>query len=185
MTKNTKLRKITYNDQKIVYKDLTALEIATIDNIKNESIKYETAAKLSIVEPTDTIDIPIGILIQIGRNSYKNSVVPLGDQELFEITVAEFRERLRDEGSSPVPLIAEILKVLPGQSFTDLMKLTYLDLLELVCVCERIKGEQILTVKKGLPNKKGFKLVNTKDLPDDGKSLQQKMADLNNALGTN
>jgi hypothetical protein len=45
-----------------------------------------------------------------------------------------------------------------------------------------VKGSQILRVTKGLPKKKGVTLVNPKELPDDGKSLQEKMAELNAVL---
>lgn len=183
MTRNTKLYQVTYLGKKIIYRDLTVKEVDFIDGIKDQILKSELAGKLALIEPTDTIKVPAGILIQIGYNSLKNSVKNTRDKDLFEITVKEFRKNLEEESKSPIPLIIEILKVLPGQSATDLMNLTYNDLIELVCACEKIKGAQILSVGGKHKPHKGVKLVDPKNLPDDGKSLQQKMDELNKVLG--
>lgn len=183
MTRNTKLYQISYNGIKIVYRDLTAKEVGFVENIKTETLRYEIAAKLVISEPTDTTGIPIGIMLQIGSNAYINSSKYIRDKDLFEITVKESRDGLEKETSSPMALIAEIIKSIPGQSITDLFELTYKDLIELVCVCEKIRGVQLLSVVDGLQKKKGIRLVDPKNLPDEGKSLQQKMDDLNNFIG--
>lgn len=183
MTRNTKLHKIATDKLTIIYRDLTVKEVGFLNGINNQTLKYEFAAKLSIIEPTDTKDIPIGLLIQVGQNTYKNSVNCSIDKDLFEIKTKEFRNLLESDMASPLPLISEIIKSVPGQSITDLLELTYEDLLELVCLCEKIREKQILNISTGV-KKKGMKLVNTKDLPDDGKSLKEKMAELNSALGT-
>lgn len=183
MTRNTRLHKVNYNETEIIYRDLTVTEIDFLENIKKEVVKFEFAAKLAIIEPTDTKDIPIGTIVQVGNNALSNSTKSARDKDLFEITVKEFRSSLENESASPLPLIAEVIKTVPGQSITDLLQLTYNDLIELVCLCEKIRNTQILSVGQG-PKKKGIKLVDPKNLPDDGKSLKEKMAELNAALGT-
>lgn len=184
MTKNTKLHKIKHAGKAIIYRDLVAEEVCFLHNIKNETIRFEFAAKLAIQEPTDTKEIPWPILLQIGSNTLNNSSRVLRSKDLFEITVKEFRQNLEREDLGPMPLIGEILKALPGQSITDLLKLTYVDLIEIACLCEKIRGIQILNVGKVFGKKKGVKLVDPKSLPDDGKSLRRKMEELNAFLGT-
>lgn len=184
MTRNTKLYQVTYNNVKIIFRDLTVKEVDFIDGITNEVLKGELAGKLAIIEPTDTKDVPIGVLLQVGSKAFKNSIKNKRDKDLYEIAVKDFRKKLEDESKSPLPLIVEILKVLPGQSVTDLLDLTYNDLIELACMCEKIKGSQILNTSQGIPKKKGIKLIDPRNLPDDGKSLKDKMAELNNVLGT-
>lgn len=183
MTRNTKLYKVTHKNQEIIYRDLTVAELGVLDKIKADTSKFEFAAHLALVKPTDTNGIPFGVLIQIGRNAYINSY-KIKDKNVFELTVEELRKGFDADSDSPMPLIEEIIKAMPGQSATDLMNLTFKDLIELVCLAERIRGIQILNAGKVQKQRqKGAKLVDTSELPDDGKSLQQKMAELNAALG--
>lgn len=182
MTRKTKLHSLTQMGLRVIYRDLNLRETTLLLGIKNETVRCEMAAKLAVIEPTDTKGIPIGVMLQVGNNTLINSTKVASDKELCEIIIKEYRAELGEDSSSPLALIAEILKVLPGQSFTDLLELTYEDIIELVCLCEKIKGVRIFAF--GEPaKKKGNRLVNTRDLPDDGKSLKEKMAELNSILG--
>lgn len=182
-TKNTTLHKIKYDKTTVVFRDLTINEVCFLKNIKEEVYKQEYAGTFAIVEPTDTTSIPWAIKLQVGQRAIFNSTKTLNDKDLFEVTVKEYRQQLEKDTTSPMPLMIEILKVLPGQSITELLNMTYNDLIEIACVCESLSGKQILNVEKGFTKKKGIKLLDPKTLPDDGKSLQEKMTELNLALG--
>lgn len=182
MTRKTKFHSLTYNNIKIIYRDLNVREIGLLLGIKNLAIRCEMAAKLAIIEPTNLNDIPIGIIAQVGNNAILNSTKVFSDKELFEIAVKEYRTDIGGDNLNALTLIGEILKVLPGQSFTDLLNLTYEDLIELACLCESIKGSKIFSFGEPPGKKKGTKLVNTSELPDKGKSLREKMAELNSFL---
>jgi len=178
ITRNTKLYKIStiINKKKedIYYRDLNALEFAFLNNIKNDLIKSDMAGRKVIVNQ-DVDKLPFGVIFKIGEDALKKVNDFLSDTQLFEITVKEFRESLLKDDA--MVAIKHILSCIPGQSFTDLIKLNIKDLLELVCLCEYIIGKQLLGVDK----KHG--LVNKNKLPDDGKSLQEKMNALNGHLG--
>lgn len=172
-TRNTKLYKVNYNDQgikkEIIYRDLTNLEYSFLSNIKNDALRVEMAGKTVI----DEIDIPIGTLLLIGKKVLDNITDLLSSEELFNITLDEFKNNIKNDNI--MMAIKQILCVLPGQSFTDLLNLNIKDLLELIVLCEEIQGKPIL--KRG-----GVKLKH--NLTDeDKKSLQQKMNELNKFVG--
>lgn len=174
ITKNTKLYKIScrINKQKeeIYYRDLNTLEYSFLINIKNEGIRNDIAGKLVIVF-RDVDTIPFGVRMNIGQDIINRTQNFCNSSELIEISIAEFRESiLQDE---MMMAIKQILNILPGQSYTELLKLNIKDLIELACLCELLIGKPIFK-KHGLLNGK---------LPDDGKSLQEKMNALNKQLG--
>ena len=170
LTRNTKLYKITSSGKKkkdILYRDLNSIEYAFLNNIKNQAIRAEIAGYISIYN-SDPNDVPLGIKIQIGNDVISRVESLLTSKQLFEITVNEFRDHIKHDDA--LMAIKQILSCLPGQSITELLKLNIKDLLEIVCLCE-------LLINKPLFDFHGKRsgLVNTKDLPDDGKSLQEKM----------
>lgn len=181
MTRNTKLYKISClvgkQKQDVYYRDLTALEYTYLSNLKNNVIKYEMAAR-NVILKTDPDKIPIGPLLKIGEDAYNkiSSFMNPENHQLFDITISEFRESLKTDDI--MIMIRYILTCIPGQSFTDLIKLNIKDLIEIVCMCEVMVGKPIFggTKKHGL--------VNKASLPDDGKSLQEKMNALNKFVGT-
>lgn len=183
MTKNTKLHRIKHDKTEIIFRTLTINEVCFLNNIKDEVTRQEYAAKLAITEPTDTSIIPWAIYIQVGLRAYQLSTKSIADKDIFEVTVKEYRQRIEEDTVSPMPLIGEILKVFPGQSITDLMNMTYEDLIEIAALCETMTGKQILNVGRPVSKRKGVKLVDPRSLPDDGKSLQRKMDELNAHLG--
>jgi hypothetical protein len=180
MTRNTKLYKIqtTINKKKqdIYYRDLTTVEYTFLVNIKNTAIRDDLAGRTAIYL-TDPEKIPFGTRITIGRDVLRRVNNILEDKELFEITVHDLRDNLKKDDF--MMAIKTIVTCIPGQSITELLKMTLTDLLELVCLCELVVGKQIL----GVGNIKKHGLINTKNLPDDGKSLQEKMDALNSHLG--
>jgi len=184
MTKNTTFYRIKQQDKEIIYKDLSVLELSYLENIKNDITRNEFAAKACIVSPDNLSSVPWPILQQVGRNAIENSVKYISDKQLFEISVKEYRNTLSDKNSS-LSMIKHIMLAFPGQSITDLLKLTWKDLIELVCLSEEVLGKRIFNIAGGpqAPIKKGTRLVNPQYFRDDGKSLQDKMNELDNVIG--
>lgn len=180
MTRNTKLHKLKFGKESVTYRDLNTQEISFLNGISNDSVRYEMAAKTAMLDPEQNVPWPI--LQQVGERALAHSEKLLSDKHLFEITVKECRESLTTD--SILSLISHIIRVFPGESVVELMKLTPKDLIELVCLAEQMTNSQIFTIK-GAPvrKKRGVKLVNPTDLPDDGKGLQDKMNELNSMLG--
>jgi len=178
LTRNTKLYKIKYTLNKkqneVYYRDINALEYSFLCNLKNGVIVNDLAAK-SVIVFTDPETIPFGTRQLIGKDVITKTNDVIQSKQLFEITVNEFREKLNHDDI--MVAIKNILTCIPGQSFTDLIKLNFKDLLELVCLCEYIIGKPILDIGK----KRG--LINKNSLPDNGKSLQEKMNGLNSSIG--
>lgn len=147
-------------------------------------MKHDLAAKTCIIEPTDLTNIPWPILQQIGQSTINHSTKWVNDKQLFEILVKEYRKDILD-GTSPLGMIKKIIEVFPGQSITELLKLTFKDLVELVCLAEQVTGKKILNVAGGpVPRRKGSRLANAQVLEgEDGQSLQDKMNALNASLG--
>lgn len=180
MTRNTKLYKTSFmrNSEKIevLYRDLTTLELSFLFNIKNDISRYDMAASVAIYNYNPS-EVPIGVKVKIGEEILSKALEIVNDIQLLEISVSEFRESVKKD--DVMMCIKYILSIIPGQSFTDLLNLNFKDLIELVCLCEEITGKSIFT----FGGKKGTTLINPKNLPDDGKSLQQKMDELNNFVG--
>ena len=180
ITKNTRFYKISCivdkKKQDVYYRDLNALEYSYLSNIKNNVIRCEMAARTVIIK-VDPDKIAIGPLLKIGEDVFNrtDSFLSPDNHQLFDITISEFRESLKNDDI--MILIKHILTCLPGQSFTDLIKLNIKDLVELVCMCEYLIGKPIFG------NQKKHGLVNKSNLPDDGKSLQEKMNSLNGFVG--
>lgn len=182
MTRKTKFHKVKVNGKQVIFRDLTVLELSYLLEIKSDVSRNEMAAKVAIHD-SDVADIPWPILQQIGKSSIEHSAKWISDKQLFEILVKEYREELKD-GTSPLSMIKHVLQAFPGQSVTELLKLTWKDLVELTCLAEEVLGRKIFNVA-GMPNipKQGTKLVNPQSFEDDGMSLQQKMDALNASLG--
>jgi len=178
MTKNTKLYKATSvtstNKTVVNFRTLTLEEIGYLSDIKNIIERNRLAGELVIL---DKIEIPWPIVMQIGERSLELSIQPVSDSELFELTVKEYRDRVSKD---PVLLgLTHLLRLFPGQSITDLFKLTHLDIIELICFCEMYGDKSIFQVKgfkSSGPQKKGMRLVNPND---SSQSLQEKMENLN------
>lgn len=179
MTRNTRLYKIKSTTQSYIYRDLTAKEIDFLDSIKNDTVRYEMAAKVALVDCDKSVPWPL--LQQIGARVLEKSKDIIIDKDLFEITIKESRDKL--ESDTLMFLISHVIKYFPNESIIDLMNLTYKDLIELVCLAETMNDTRIFNVGKSPIKRKGRKLVNPNEFPDDGKGLQEKMNELNSMLG--
>lgn len=163
--------------KEVLFRDLTSEEISFLQNIKNDAIRAEFAGRIS-TKDINKEDIPWSSLMQIGQEALSASNIIFSDEIVLEMTVKDMREKVNND--FVLASIIRILKTIPSQSFTDLIKLTPVDLLELVCICEKLAGESLFEFDK---KKKGISLVNPKDLPDEGKSLQKEIARLNSEMG--
>jgi hypothetical protein len=180
MTRQTKLYKTSFNNKnekvEVYYRDLTVLEISFLSNIKNDIVRYDLAGVTAIYN-IDSDKVPFGTRVKIGEEALSRSLELVNDQTMLEISVSDFRDSIKKD--DVMMSLKYILSILPGQSFTELLKLTHKDLVELICLCEEISGKQIFNFGK----RKGTNLINPTSLPDDGKSLQQKIDALNSHLG--
>jgi len=178
MTRNTRMYRLkpVINGKKteIIYRDLTCLELSAINNIKNKATQSEMAAIYAITN-LDPMIVPWPIKQQIGLDILTKSSECITDMEMKDITITEFRNN--DITEDPfIPDILMILRHFPGQSITELLNLTHRDLIELVIICEKVSNSKIYG--NGNPGKNTH-LVNPKDLPDGGKSLQREIEKLN------
>lgn len=179
MTKNTKLYKtyFTKHEKKIdiYYRDLTVLELSFFSNINNDFIRNEMAGKVAIVN-MDPADVPYPTIERIGEESYLNSTKEINDEQLLEICVSEFRDTVPTDYT--LMCILRINQAFPTQPILELMNLTNKDLIELVVLAEISLGKPLFNFKNGI-TKKGMNLIDPHSLPDDGKSLQEQMNELN------
>lgn len=169
--------KITFQDgDAITYRTLSAGELEFLDSIENESTREERAGILA----SGDNNIPWQKLFLVGRRAIKRSKKTITDDTLFEIKVLEARKKI-SSNKSALSFIAKILQYFPNQSITELLDKTYDELIELLCLCEHVSGQQIIPV--GRIKKRGQRIVNPKAMKDGGKALQEKMNELNNSLG--
>lgn len=184
MTRHTKLHKFTatVNGEKeeILFRDLNYLELSFLKNIKNDAIRCQIAGKIAIYD-RDPNSIAWAPLMQIGESAIQNGDKIFNNDVVFEMFVKECKDSAKHDVM--LIMISKILSCLPGQSFTDLLKLTPEDLLELVVVCENITGETLIDTE-GKQKKKGMKLTNPENLSEeDSKNLRQQIAKLNASHG--
>lgn len=182
MTRNTKLYKTkTTSGKEIWYRTLSVEELSFLDGIKNDITRSEMAGKLAVYKGELTHE-DWALAITIGNKAIEYSTDVVADDRIFEITVKELRKKIVND--SALIAIKNILSVMPGQSVTDLLKLTYTDLIEMVCLGEILCGKPLINFGGDkAPPKKGMHLINPADLSDeDGKTLQDKMNELNSTL---
>jgi hypothetical protein len=177
MTRNTRLYKASIINNKkttsIIFRTLTIEELQLLISINNIHERNTLAGELSILKKQElgwqTID-------QIGDYAIRYSTQVVEDADLFELTVRDVRDKVAKD--SVLIAMTHILRLFPGQSITDLMKLTHLDIIELMCFAE-IYGDKALFNVKGFKTsspKKGMRLVNP---TSEAGTLQDKMEELN------
>lgn len=176
-TRNTKLYKSTVFNQNgdkvdVIYRDLNVEETTYIINLKNESKKREEAYKLAV---DGEYHLSWPTILQIGETIILKSKNITEDDELFNLTVQDYRESVNND--STFNLISQISRVFSGTSITDLLKLTYRDLIELVCLCEVMTNKKLFNVDGRIGKQNNPKNKQT-EFPDDGKTLQEKMKEL-------
>lgn len=179
MTRNTSFYKIKATINKkpkdIYYHDLTAAELYALNKIKNDIIRYELAAALSI-DNIDVEELTFPIKVQIGEDVIRRSSRPATDGTYLDILITDARETVKTDPT--IAWISHITKYFPGTSIVDLFNLTIKDLIELCVLAEEMSGEKIF----GGSKKKGMSLVNPMDLPDGGKALREQIKNLNTTI---
>lgn len=184
MTRNTKLHKFTVTiegkKEEVLFRDLNYLELSFLKNIKNDARRCELAGRIAVYDK-DSNTIGWAALMQIGESAIQNGDRVFSNDVVFEMFVKETRTSVKSDVT--LTMIAKILTCLPGQSFTDLIKLTPEDLIELVILCEQITQDELINLG-GQQKKKGMKLTNPENLSDeDSKTLRQQIAKLNSSIG--
>ena len=183
MTRQTKLHKTKIlhegENVEVLFRDLTAGELGFLEGIKNDATRAEFAGRVALYD-RDAKEFAWPLLMQIGQKAIDSSRLLFADDILFEMTVQDFRQNIADDVI--LTAITFILKALPGQSYTELLKLTPKDLIELVCICEKVINQPLLDF--GEKKSGGTKLVNPDTLsPAQAKTLRQQIAGLNSSMG--
>ena len=179
LTRNTKLYKASdgTSDVEVICRSLTMIELKVIDNMKSHFHKCETAFQLSHVSG----DTPnFFAQQQIGNDILQNSNIQFYNQELFELTVEEMRHTVKEDNT--LDLITHITQNFPGTSLDYLFNLTFVDLVELGALCEKITNKKIFTISGS--NASNININENTGAAqfdeDDGKSMQDKMKELAN-----
>lgn len=156
MTRNTKLYKSKVNGQTIIYRTLSVKELSFLEEIENPGERNAMAAKIAITDGYST-DIHYTAMNQIGQSALERSTMPLAE-EIFDVTVDTFRIKVQND--TALGLIKKIMEVIPNISIEFLLNQTLTDLIELICLCERMTGKKIFktggfsqqtnTIKEGL-----------------------------------
>jgi len=139
MTRNTKVIKIKIGPKYVMVRTLTINELAFLDGISNMGVRYEQAAKLAMLDVV--ADLNFLSLNQIGEEAINHSVSVINDDELFKLTVEEFRMKVSTD--STLGMITKCLDYIPGVTFEYLTTLTYNDLIELMCLAERLHNKKM------------------------------------------
>ena len=145
MTRNTRLfkirAKINGEETEVIFRDLTALELSFLGNLKDESTQEEMAGRISLIN-IDADVVPWAIRIQIGQKVLEYSNELAANTKLEEVLSHELRQSI--EYDYTFYLISIIKRVFPTESIIELMNLTFKDLLELVIFAEKFTGKQLL-----------------------------------------
>lgn len=182
MTRNTQLFKVKNGDNELICRDLTAIEISFLSNIKSVSMQREMAGRMCVMN-VDPDTLKWQLVVQLGQTILERSNEIINNEKLEEIVINELRESV--DYDYAFYLISKIKKVFPTESILELLNLNYKDLLELVVFAEKVSGQQILLSKEEQTKhiKKGRKLINPHDLPDGGASIQEAINKLNTRVG--
>ena len=193
-TRNTKFFKTVVDD--IIYTDrqLSISEINMLDNMSNPYNKNNVACMLSLVEGYFE-DIPWQKRQQIGTKVLEFSTEIIRNQEYLEAIAKKHQLRLAND--EIIEMIKVILDIIPNTNIEYLLSLTVEDIIELVCICEKIANKRIFTFKGSNNTMKVGDKKPTQDMPsslpdgttigddgklyfeDEGKSLKDKMKETN------
>ena len=176
-TRNTKLYTATDGQQvSVIYRTLTISELSVIEKIHNSFYRSEIAYDLAYISGNDPHFLA---KYQIGQDIIQASTLEVNDETLLVLTVEDFRVSVKNDLA--FNLIPSIINVLPGTTIEYLLNITYLDLIELGTLCEKMTNKKIFNtttaLSKPIDNVKDGKLFFD---DNDGRSLQEKMKDLSN-----
>jgi len=173
LTRQTKLYKSTFDDKEVIYRTLNITEINVINNISNTYYKYDVAYDLAVINKDDEINYLIKQ--QIGKDIIESSALSLSDDMILSLTVDGFRESVKNDFT--LTLIPQIMNVL-NVNLEYLLSLTIDDLIELTALCEIMTNKKIFKDIDMPKEDVAIKNDNPQFFPEDGKSLQDKMKEL-------
>ena len=176
LTRNTKLfRAHSESGKTAIYRTLNVSELSVIEKIESIYHKNEFAYQLAKISGDDMNFFEEQ---QVGKQIINSSLVLFDNQNLFELTIDEFRETL--DSDAIFTLISNIIGILPSISVEYLLSLTYEDIIELTVFCEKISNKIIFntnTQQRTQHLNPTPEVINDGKtfFEDDGKSLQEKM----------
>jgi len=174
LTRNTKLCKSTGGENiEVIFRSLTITEMHVIDKINSSFHKAEIAFELGYISGGKP-----NFLVQqeIGRDVIMISTVEMNNETLFSLTVDEYRSSI--DNDMMLTLIQHVLNILPGTSIEYLFSLTHLDIIELAAMCEKISNKKIFNNGQSQSQSHEIKQEEGFFAEDDGKSLQDKMKEM-------
>lgn len=177
LTKNTKLYSSTNGKTvNVTYRTLNVTELSIIERIKNPYLRSEMAYELGYISGNEPNFLAKH---QIGLDIIESSNLEMNDETLLGLTIDDFRSSVKND--FVFNIITNIISVLPSTSIEYLLNLTYLDLLELGALCEKITNKKIFNVSQSLTKTNEVVKDGKKFFDDnDGKSMQEKMKELSN-----
>jgi len=154
----------------IIFRTLTITELSVIDHIKDKVMKAEMAYELGYISGNEP---NFFAKYQIGQDIISSSVFPVQNEMILSLTLDDLKSSLNDD--FVINVVTSILGIIPNTSIEYLFNLTYLDLLELGLLCEKMTNKKLFNISTGA------KSVLDKNKPffkDDGKTLQEKMKEM-------
>jgi NAD-dependent SIR2 family protein deacetylase len=167
MTRNTKLYKVKINGKDVYYRTLTIKELSIINNITKEFYKNEIAAKFALI---DDVQLDFPMLQQIGKDTIEKSNIVLYDEELYKITVENFRRSINDDQF--MVIVMKILQVMPNLSIEYLFNQTTQDIIEIGCICEQLSNKRFFNFSY---TTKTDDIGGHKYFQESGKTLKEKI----------
>lgn len=174
-TRQTKLFRATDDKNiEVIYKTLSISELYFLDKIRNPLLKAEMAYDLGYISGNEP---NFFAKHQIGLSIIHASSLEVNDDMLLGMTIDEFRSSTRNDNM--MIIIMNILEIIPNTTIDYLFNLTYLDLLELGALCERMTNKKLFTIDTKSVLAKTEKVGDGKSFfQDDGKTLQDKMKEM-------
>lgn len=177
ITRNTKIYKATSEKgNEVLFRTLSVTELTLVDRIESIFHKNEMAYEIAAIEKNRNLNY--FEIQQIGKDVINASMMLMGNDDLFELTIDELRASVKTD---PIlTIISNIIGVIPNVSLEYLLTLTYEDLLELGVFCEELTNKKIFKQKTATtrPTQDVEIKENKSFFKEDGKSLQDKMKEL-------
>jgi len=194
-TRNMKFVRSNLHGIDYIFRQLSISEINMLDGMESGYYKNELACNICCIEGY-LEDLTWQEKQKLGNKILEFSTNLGKNSDYFE-TIAK-KHQLRLNTDHTIDMIKIILENLPGVTIEYLLSLTYEDLIELVCVCEKLANKRFFTFKSTATAMKVGNKKPSQDLPsslppgtlisDDGKlffeetetaTLKDKMRDAN------
>ena len=172
-TRNTKLYTAKYNDEIVVYKTLTLLQLKIIDNVNNQLSKAEIAFDLAYVSGP----IPDFLIKeQIGKDAIEISSLVMSNPQLLELTVEDVRVSIKSD--LIFDMMITILNIIPNTTIEYLFNLTFNDLIELTVLAENQTNKKLFKFDNKVKQEETQIGDPSFFNEDAGNSMQDKMKEL-------